>query len=254
MPRSGVAGAVIAAALVGGCGGSSPPARTPVPTATAVRATGPEPLDRCDAAGAGWKALATTGQYSPSSAAQLGRGNVGVVFANDSNNDACDWSAEARSLASRGYAVAVFDASIASESRQALAVARALRVRRIVVIGASVGARAVLQLGAAHPPGVVGLVAMSAERRIGSNPSDLLPIARKVRVPVLTIGSREDAYTSFGKDTAAWHRTIPHDKLVLLSGGDHGVELFSDRHGPRVRAAILAFLRSLAIRAERGPD
>ena len=240
-----LAGCVLAC----GCGGSKPSVATPVPTATAVRATGPEPLDRCEAAGAGWQALPTSGDYSPPSAAWLGSGKVGVVFANDSNNDACDWSREARALADHGYAVAVFDASIAYESRQAVAVADALRraggARRIAVIGASVGARAVLQVGAAHPPGVAGLVAMSAERRISSNPSDLLPIGRRVRVPVLTIGSRQDPLTSFGKDTTAWHRTIPDDQVLILSGGDHGVELLSHRHGPRVRAAILAFLRSL---------
>ena len=235
-------------ALMTGCGSEKqPPAKTPVPTATAVRATGPEPLDRCPSAGAGWRALPTTGEYGPPSAAHLGSGEVGIVFANDSNNDACDWSREARALVDRGYAAAVFDASVAYESRQALAVAQALRktgARRIAVIGASVGARAVLQVGAARPRDVVGLVAMSAERRINSNPTDLLPIAGKVRVPVLTIGSREDPLTTFGKDTAAWHRAIPHDRLLFLSGDDHGVELLSDRHGPRVRAAILAFLRN----------
>jgi hypothetical protein len=66
-----------------------------------------------------------------------------------------------------------------------------------------------------------------------------------VRVPSLSIGSREDAFTDFGKDTAAWHRTIPDDRALILSGDHHGVEFLSDRHGPRVRAAILAFLRSL---------
>jgi pimeloyl-ACP methyl ester carboxylesterase len=243
---SALAGCVI----VSGCGGggSKPAVTTPVPTATAVRATGREPLDRCDSAGAGWQALATSGDYSPSSAAWLGSGKFGVVFANDSNNDACDWSREARALVKRGYAVAVFDASVAYESRQSLAVARALLAkgaRRIAVIGASVGARAVLQLGAERPRDVAGLVAMSAERRISSNPNDLLPLGRRLRVPVLTIGSREDPLTSFGKDTAAWHRTIPDDHVLLLSGSDHGVELLSDHHGPRVRAAILAFLRSL---------
>ena len=245
MVRRGVAVAA-SSALIAACGsGSRPP---PVPTATAVRATGPEPLDRCPSAGAGWQALPTSGQYSPPSAAHLGSGRVGVVFANDSNNDACDWSREARALVDRGYAVAVFDASVAFESRQALAVAQALRktgVRRVAVIGASVGARAVLQVGAERPPDVSGLVAMSAERRINSNPNDLLPIARKVRLPVLTIGSRGDPLTSFGKDTTAWHRAIPDDRVLLLSGGDHGVELLSDSHGARVRATILAFLRSL---------
>jgi dienelactone hydrolase len=173
-----------------------------------------------------------------------------VVFANDSENVTCAWSGEARSLAQHGYAVAVFEiaGNWASESRQVLSVAHALRragMRRIALIGASVGARAVLQAAAAHPRGLAGVVAFSAERRVAANQGDLLSVGRQVRVPALTIGSRQDPLTDFGKDTAAWHRTIPDDRALILSGGDHGVELLTDRHGRRVRAAILGFLRSL---------
>ena len=172
------------------------------------------------------------------------------MFANDSDNDVCAWSGEARSLAEHGYAVAVFETIGGSgfEAKQVLAVARALRrtgVRRIAMIGASVGARAVLQAGAEHPREVVGLVALSAERRITTNPADLLPVGRRVRVPVLSIGSRHDPLTSFGKDTLAWHRTIPDDRALILSGGNHGVEFLRDGYRRRVRSAILAFLRSL---------
>jgi hypothetical protein len=63
-----------------------------------------------------------------------------------------------------------------------------------------------------------------------------------VRVPTLSIGSREDAFTDFGKDTAAWHRTIPDDRALLLSGDHHGVELLAAR---RVRVAILGSLRKI---------
>jgi pimeloyl-ACP methyl ester carboxylesterase len=126
-----------------------------------------------------------------------------------------------------------------------LVVARALQrtgAQKIAAIGASVGARAVLVAGAQHPPNVAGLVALSAERRLAPPPTDLLPIGRRVRVPVLSIGSRRDPLTSFGKDTLAWHRTIPDDRALVLSGDAHGVELLRNR---RVRTAILTFLRSL---------
>ena len=172
------------------------------------------------------------------------------MFANDSDNDSCAWISEARSLAEHGYAIALFETIGGGgfESKQVLAVARALRregVRRVAMIGASIGARAVLHAGAEHPRGVVGIVALSAERRITSNPADLLPIGRRLRVPVLSVGSRHDPLTSFGKDTPAWHRAIPHDHALILSGRNHGVELLRDSHGQRVRAAIVAFLRSL---------
>jgi hypothetical protein len=34
--------------------------------------------------------------------------------------------------------------------------------------------------------------------------------------------------------------------MLMLPGGDHGVDLLSDENGPRVRKAILAFLQANA--------
>jgi pimeloyl-ACP methyl ester carboxylesterase len=241
--------------VVAGCGGAeqrhaaSPTARTTPTATTTARGTAPSPLEACPSAGGGWRSLPTSGYYSPP-AAHLAGGRVGAVFANDSVNDTCAWSSEARWLAGHGFAVAVFQTvgNAAFEAKQVLAVARALRrtrVHKIALIGASVGARAVLQAGAQQPPGVVGVVALSAERRITSNPADLLPVGRHVRLPVLSIGSRRDPLTAFGKDTLAWHRIIPNDRTLILSGSDHGVDLLHNRHRQRVRATILTFLRSL---------
>jgi pimeloyl-ACP methyl ester carboxylesterase len=203
-------------------------------------------LDECRRAGSGWQPLPTSGDYRPH-AARLGDGRLGVVFANDSDNITCSWAREARSLTDHGYAVAAFETVGNSEyeAAQVLEVAGALRragARRIAVVGASVGARAVLQAAAERPRDVVGVVALSAERRIPPRPGDLLPVGRQLRVPVLTIGSRRDPLTQFGKDTLAWHRTIPDDRALVVRGSRHGVELLRDA---RVRAAILGFLRSL---------
>jgi len=241
-------------ATAAGCGGGgeqhASPSPTAAPTSTpAARQAAPRPLGECRSAGGGWESLPTSGRYSPD-AARLGDGRLGVVFANDSDNDSCAWSAEARSLARHRYAVAVFETigGAGFEAQQVAAVARALRrtgVRRVAVIGASVGARAVLQVAAERPRDVAGVVALSAERRITSNPADLLPVGKRVRAPVLTIGSREDPLTSFGKDTLAWHRAIPDDHALVVGGSGHGVELLMDRHRRRVRSAILAHLRDI---------
>ena len=180
----------------------------------------------------------------------MGSGSVGVVFVDDSTDDPCAWATEARELAAGGYAVAVFKAGGGTEYKQALVVAAALRragARRLILIGASVGARAVLQAAATHPPGVVGAVSLSAERRVRTDPNDLLPVAKRVRLPVLSVGARADALTRFGRDTRAFDRALPRDRLLLVSGPDHGVELLGGRHGRRVRAAISRFL--LAARA-----
>jgi pimeloyl-ACP methyl ester carboxylesterase len=248
--RCRAAGVAVLVAAFAGCGGGGG-AKKPTPTATptAAAASAPKPLESCRSAGNAWARLPTSGYYSPD-AARAGNGRTGIVFANDSNNDACSWLGEARSLLGKGYAVAVFDApSVSYEIDQAVSVIGALRrragVRRIVVIGASVGARAALRIGAEHPHAAVGLVALSAERSIRSDPSDLLRIAGRIHVPVLSVGSRQDPLTMFGKDTRAWDRTIPDVRTVVVSGSDHGVDFLHDRHRRRVRAAILTFIRSL---------
>jgi dienelactone hydrolase len=231
--------------VVAGCGGGDAVTATPTPTAAAGP---PRPVDACGHGGPSWAALETTGDSNPY-AAVAGRGTVGVVFANDSNNDACSWNREARALVDRGYAVAVFDSPSASyEVDQALAVAAALRhtahVKRIVVIGASVGARAALQIAAEHPREAAGIVALSAERRINGG-GDLLATGRKIDVPVLNVGSAHDPLTSFGMDTTTWDRTIPPVRTLSLSGSDHGVDFLHDRHRPRVQAAIARFVAGL---------
>jgi dienelactone hydrolase len=242
--RTAAAFALAACVAAVGCGGGDrahrPTARvTPAPTIA------PQPLDQCPSPGRGWQTL--PGSELPP-AAQLGSGRLGVVFVDDSTDDPCAWSKEARALAARRYAVAVFKVGGGTEYKEALAVAAALRrsgARRVALIGASVGARAVLKAAATAPPGVAGVVALSAERRVRGDATDLLPVAKHVRLPVLSIGSREDLLTRGGRDTRAFDRTIPRDCMLLVSGADHGVDLLDGEHGRRVRAAIARFLRSL---------
>jgi pimeloyl-ACP methyl ester carboxylesterase len=94
---------------------------------------------------------------------------------------------------------------------------------------------------------------MSGEREVPGDPRDLLPVARQVRLPVLIVGSRKDGYTSFGADTRALHRAVPAkvNLLLLLSGGDHGVDLLADDHGGVVSSAIERFLIA---RSSPGPS
>jgi pimeloyl-ACP methyl ester carboxylesterase len=176
-------------------------------------------------------------------AASLGRGRVGVVFADDSDDDPCSWTREARRLASAGYATAVFFTGGGIESAEAVTIAHALRAagaERTVLVGASVGARAVLEAAAERPRGVAGVIALSAERRIGGG-GDILSAVRRIRIPVLSVASRGDGLTRGARDTALFHRVIPGrpNRTLILSGRRHGVELLPE---PRVRAAIDRFL------------
>ena len=124
-----VVGLILLTAATCGCGGhsrhaaASPSAGAP----TSRAAVAPRPLDQCvPAVGPGWQPLPASGIYG-APAAHLGSGRLGVVFADDSDDDPCSWRREARALASHGYAVAVFEAGGGDEARQALTIGAALR-------------------------------------------------------------------------------------------------------------------------------
>jgi dienelactone hydrolase len=230
--------------MLAGCGGSSPP--QPTATPTSVAGSAPRALAGC-AKARGWRALAVRAHGEALDAATLGRGRVGVVFANQSGNYPCDWLPFARDLAGGGRRVAVFAyADPSSFDGELLAVARALRstgTHSVALIGASIGGRAVIQAAARNSATVAAAVSLSAERSVGQFP-DILPSARRVRVPSLYVGSREDGYTTFGRETREFHRVTPArvNRILLVPGSDHGVDLLSDANGPRVRTAIIDFI------------
>jgi dienelactone hydrolase len=225
------------AAVLAGCGGSGHPG---APAAATTTVTG------CSGAGHGWRPLAVRAGGQALDAATLGTGDVGVVFANESGNNPCPWVPFADALARRGERVAVFSYGAGAGDAQLLAVARALRgagASRLALVGGSVGGRAVIQAAAHNPAFVTAAISLSAERSVAALP-EILPDARRIRVPSLYIGSRGDGYTSFGSETRDFHRVTPArvNRMLLVPGGDHGVDLLSDSHGARVRAAIVAFV------------
>jgi dienelactone hydrolase len=227
------------AVVLAGCGGSAKPATHSAPTT-------PSAIADCGPDGHAWRSLAVRSHGQPVGAATLGTGSVGVVFANESGNDPCPWLPFADELARRGDRVAVFSYGPGAPDAELLAVARALHAagaQRLALVGASVGGRAVIQVAARNPADVKAAVSLSAERKVAAL-TEILPDARRVRVPSFYVGSREDGFTTFGQETRDFHRVTPArvNKMLLVSGGDHGVDLLSDSHGPRVRAAIVAFL------------
>jgi hypothetical protein len=77
-------------------------------------------------------------------------------------------------------------------------------------------------------------VSLSAERSVGANLREILPLARRIRLPSPYVGSRDDGYTTFGRDTRQFHQVTPAkvNRMLLVPGGDHGVDLLSDENGP----------------------
>ena len=120
--------------------------------------------------------------------------------------------------------------------------ARAAGARHVVLMGASVGARASIAAAAMHPAGVAAAVSLSAERTVRSDPTDLLGRARRVTVPTLLIAAREDPFVA-GATLPLLRATAAHDKQALIVGGlDHGTALLTGAAGARVTQAILRFV------------
>jgi dienelactone hydrolase len=239
---------VVLAAVVTACGGDDDDAAPAVPAA----------VRQCSDAGDGWRSLDVEDHGDQPGAAVLGDGDVGVVLANDSLNDTCEWMALARELADDGMRAVVFRfGSVQRYDQEVLAAARALRsagVGRVAAIGASAGGRAVVQAAAHDDQTLAAAISLSAERvvhrtrtQLDPRYPEILPVAQQVHVPSLYVGSEEDGLTQHGRDTRDLHGVTPADvnEILLVPGSDHGVSLLSGAHGPQVHDAIFGLLTSM---------
>jgi pimeloyl-ACP methyl ester carboxylesterase len=172
----------------------------------------------------------------------LGGGPLGVVLANQSDRDRTAWVPFARLLAARGYRVLAFDYGVDSPESDVAAAAHALErlgVQRVVLVGASKGAKASLMAAAAPLPGVVGVVSLSAERTAGGR--DVVPFARRLRLPTLFVTAKDDPWSK--SDTPLLERVASNTasrRLVVVPGNAHGIALTTSA---RVERAVFAFLR-----------
>ncbi len=212
-----------------------PPATTAAPTASTA-------LDDCVGAG---QARLLAMPHGP--AVVLGRGPAGVVLSNQSDRNLCGWLPFGRVLAARGFQVLLYDYGIAGDLYDDIGAAvnqlHRLGARRVVLLGASEGAKASLVAAGGIRPPVAGVVSLSAERTLRG--ADVPAAAAKLRVPVLLVTAREDPYGS--ADAAPdLYRALAHApsrQLLVVDGDAHGEDLLSGASGRRVQAAVLGFLR-----------
>jgi pimeloyl-ACP methyl ester carboxylesterase len=188
---------------------------------------------------------------------RFGKGTTAVILTHQSEGDLCDWLPYAKRLAARGYFVFSIDfrgygfssASLAGPDRfpQDVAAAtkalRALGVRKVFVVGASMGGIAALVAATQISPPLDGIVSVSSPRRYRT--MNGIATARRLRVPVLYLAATADDNPSydFSEDAKALHRrAASRDKrLVLLPGPLHGIDLVG--RSPQAKAAIERFLR-----------
>src|SRR6185503_3840479 len=210
--RSGRAVIAAAATLALGataCGGGNDAAARATPSATPAP---PHVVRFCSGKGSGWRGVKAQSNGEAIDAAALGGGPV-VVLVNESDNNACAWMAEARALAERGYRAVVFtyvnsdDESASTDD--ALAVADAVRGgAKVRMMGASVGGRIVFEAAASAPGRLAAIVSLSGERQVQGLP-DILPEVRRVRIPVLYVGSRQDPYTEGTRQPRRLQAALP---------------------------------------------
>ena len=239
---------VLVAALVAGCGGGGAGTRSATTATTPRAAAG---FDDCLHAGPGVALVAVPAPGERLPAVVLGRGgSTGVVFANQSASSACGWLPYARAVARDGVRSVVFDYAAASREDEVLAAGRWLRshgARRVVLVGASIGGRAVVTAAARGGPRQVdGVVSLSGERILGAQ-RDLLADARRLRVPTLWVSSENDAYTNFATETRQLYRGARGharpDRLLVVGGADHGIDLLTGPQARRVTPAVTRFIR-----------
>ncbi len=240
---------VLVAALAAGCGGSA--ARTSSATsstsATAPRAAA---FDDCLRPGPAVQLVAVPAPGERLPAVVLGRGgSIGVVFANQSASTACGWLPFARTVARDGVRSVVFDYAVASREDEVLAAARWLRAhgaKRVVLVGASIGGRAVVTAAARGGRRQIdAVVSLSGERILGAQ-ADLLVDARRLRVPALWVSSENDGYTNFASETRQLYRGARGharpDRLLVVGGDDHGIDLLTGSQAARVVPAVTRFI------------
>lgn len=181
-------------------------------------------------------------------AAVSGRGPIGVVLANQTDNNACQWLPFPGFLAAHGMRVLAFDYYGGGDaSAEVQAAARFLRergVRRLVLIGASMGGAVVIDAGLRLRPEPTAVVSLSAvpEATLYPFPAD----ARRLRSPIFQIGATEDQLIQYGQTTRSLFQASPSSakRLLLIPSAEHGVDFVDATAGNRVRDAILAFIKA----------
>jgi pimeloyl-ACP methyl ester carboxylesterase len=232
--RPALVAAVVALMLSAACGGPAEPRASGSSQAV-------EPVAECvtpDEQRTNGIRVPVTGATTED-ALVYGSGSVGLVLANQSDSDLCDWKVYAQAWAQRGYRILVFNYSTAPPDKDVLGAAAELRRRgssRIFLIGASMGGTAVLAAAAAAQPPVAGVISLSGPTAYGG--VDASTAVRKLTVPALFLVGESDG--RFADDAKTLYAACPakDKKLEILPTGSHGIGLIDERIDNRIQTFL----------------
>ncbi len=179
----------------------------------------------------------------------FGEGPTGVVLAHMRGRDQGTWAAFATDAAAAGHRVLTFDfrgygqssgtrdTELATDLRAAIDLMAAEDVNRIVVIGASMGATAAVNV--ASEAELAGVVSLSAPANFMG--LEAAGVASQVGEPLLVVAAEDDA--PYADDARAIAEAAPLPTLEILPGVSHGTNLFAD-HGEALTELLLEFIAS----------
>jgi pimeloyl-ACP methyl ester carboxylesterase len=170
----------------------------------------------------------------------VGTGATGIVLANQLGSDLCTWKATYGDyLSGQGYRVLMFNYSGEDPGRDALAAVDALRsrgLRKVFLIGASMGGASVLFAAAHARPPVAGVVSLSGPT--GLNGVDATAAVRTMTVPALFVAAQTDGDLPLAAQQLYSACASRDKKLDIEPGGAHGWDLVDDRMRPRLDAFL----------------
>jgi pimeloyl-ACP methyl ester carboxylesterase len=234
-----------------GCGSSEERAAEPAPPSLAERcAEGGERLE-------GQPIWFRASDGTRLNGAVLGQGELGIVLAHGYPSSLCEWTTYAPVLARAGFRVLMFDFRGFGQSRRgrtgdyladirgAAAELRRRGAERVVLMGSSFGATAVLSAAPTVSPRPAGVVSVSALLSLSGRVSSFSPpasLAPRIRTPVLLMWARGD-YRFRPGEARRFLRAVPaRDKAVATFPGEwHGVSLLQGV--PAANRLLLTFLR-----------
>jgi pimeloyl-ACP methyl ester carboxylesterase len=248
-----IAGAVAGLVLAAGCGGEAAPApaeRPPAPTASPA----PAPARAGCAPAAEPRRLVTVPDGAKKlPATVVGAGRAAAVTVNGTGGDGCQWAELAATLAREGFRVLMFEEGEGDEPADARAGARWLRAhgaREIAVLGTSLGGATAIVAATRLKPRFAALLTLSAVADREAPAGDPLAAARRLALPTMHVGTRDDAETYFGEDTRRIARATAASpaEIALVPGDEHGVDILAGERGADVTRRIVRFLRAAIAR------
>jgi pimeloyl-ACP methyl ester carboxylesterase len=205
-------------------------------------------------------------------AIEAGAGRRGVVLVPELGSSVkCGWWPFAARLATRGFRVLLFDhrctgasacpaghasSDLMSDIRGAVTRLRRDGATRVALIGASQGASEVLIAGTLPPPGVTGVVALSADELTiplasAPYPATAVAAAPRLRLPVLVAVAQSDPEVSVPATRRLFTGTGSGRKSLVVLGAQagHGWDMVTPPPAggpfPKFSHTVSAFLRAL---------